>query len=147
MYSGQTFGVGQLSPVAALMVTDVVHAKNGLPLLSIDDASAVYQQIMNPDTSVYYMAALIKVEIDTYKRIAGFDISKNPGITATLYNLGNAASRARELKAINDNAQGQGPAAAPAAGEFLRLAGQQQGSRAAAAAVSTLPFTARSASV
>ena len=50
------------------------------------------------------MAALIKVEIDAYKRIAGFDISKNPGITATLYNLGDAATRARELKATNDSA-------------------------------------------
>ena len=36
------------------------------------------------------------------KRIAGFDISKNPGITATLYNLGDAATRARELRAVND---------------------------------------------
>jgi hypothetical protein len=108
MYSGQTFGIGQLSPVAALMVTDVVHAKNGLPLLSIDNASTVYQQIMSPDSSVYYMAALIKVEIDTYKRIAGFDISKNPGISATLYNLGNAATRARELKATNDARKAKG---------------------------------------
>ena len=49
-YAGQTFGIGQLSPVAALMVTDVVHAKSGLPLLSIDNAPQVYQQIMNPDT-------------------------------------------------------------------------------------------------
>ena len=102
MLAGQTFGFGQLSPVAALSVTDIVHAKSGLPLLSIDDASTVYAQIMNPESSLHYIAANIRVEIDLYKSIAGFDISQNPGITATLYNLGNAASRARALKAEND---------------------------------------------
>ena len=102
MFAGQTFGFGQLSPVAALSVTDIVHAKSGLPLLTIDDASTVYAQIMNPDSSLHYVAANIKVEIDLYKSIAGIDISQNPGITATLYNLGNAASRARALKAEND---------------------------------------------
>ena len=100
-FAGQTFGFGQLSPVAALAVTDIVHAKSGLPLLTIDNAPEVYQNIMNPDTSLHYVAANIKVEIDLYKSIAGFDISQNPGITATLYNLGNAATRARILRAEN----------------------------------------------
>lgn len=101
MFSGQTFGIGQLSPVAALMVTDQVHAKTGLPLLSIDRAAQVYQQIMSPDTSIEYIAANIRASIDAYKRIAGFDISQNPGITATLYNLGDAVTRASQLRAIN----------------------------------------------
>jgi hypothetical protein len=107
-FGGQTFGFGQLSPVAALMVTDVTHAKAGLPLLSIDDPSEVYEQIMSPDTSIDYVAANIRVEIDMYRKIAGFDISQNPGITATLYNLGDAATRARELKAENDQRAAQG---------------------------------------
>lgn len=101
MFSGQTFGIGQISPIAALMVTDQVHAKSGLPLLTIDKASQVYQQIMNPDTSVEYVAANIRASIDAYKRIAGFDISQNPGLTATLYNLGDAVTRASQLRAVN----------------------------------------------
>ncbi|MBN9009711.1 MAG: DUF1402 family protein [Rhizobiales bacterium] len=101
MFSGQTFGIGQIRPVAALMVTDQVHAKAGLPLLTIDKASQVYQQIMNPDTSVEYVAANIRASIDAYKRIAGFDISQNAGITATLYNLGDAVTRASQLRAVN----------------------------------------------
>jgi hypothetical protein len=111
MFSGQTFGIGQISPIAALMVTDQVHAKAGLPLLTIDHASQVYQQIMNPDTSVEYVAANIRASIDAYKRIAGFDISQNPGITATLYNLGDAVTRASQLRAINQAraAKGQPP--------------------------------------
>jgi hypothetical protein len=64
MYSGQTFGIGQISPVAALMVTDLTHAKSWLPLLSIDDAPQVYQQILNPDTGLIYIAAQIKMSID-----------------------------------------------------------------------------------
>ncbi len=107
-FGGQTFGFGQLSPIAALMVTDVTNAKGGLPLLSIDDPSEVYEQIMSPDTSLDYVAANIRVSIDMYKRIAGFDISQNPGITATLYNLGDAATRARELKAENDQRAAEG---------------------------------------
>jgi hypothetical protein len=107
-FGGQTFGFGQLSPIAALMVTDVTHAKAGLPLLSINDPAEVYEQIMSPDTSLDYVAANIRVSIDMYKRIAGFDISQNPGITATLYNLGDAATRARELKAENDQRAAQG---------------------------------------
>jgi hypothetical protein len=111
MYSGQSFGLGQLSAVVALSVTDVVHKKSGLPLLSIDDAPEVYQQIMNPETNIHYIAAEIRASIDEYKKIAGFDISQNPGLTATLYNLGDAASRATQLRAINDQrvSKGQPP--------------------------------------
>ncbi len=101
-YAGQTFGVGQIGPVVALSVTDLVHRKSGLPLLSIDDASQVFAQIMNPDVAMDYIAASIRISIDKYKRIAGFDISQNAGIVATLYNLGDAATRAYDLKLIND---------------------------------------------
>jgi hypothetical protein len=108
MYSGQSFGLGQLSAVVALSVTDLVHKRSGLPLLSIDNAPEVYQQIMNPETNIHYIAAEIRVSIDEYKKIAGFDMSQNPGLTATLYNLGDAASRATQLRAINDQRAQQG---------------------------------------
>jgi hypothetical protein len=113
MFSGQTFGIGQLSPVTALMVSDLVHQKSGLPLLSIDDAPQVYQQIMSPDTSLHYIAAEIRVSIDVYKRIAGFDISQNPGITATLYNLGDSVTRATELRALNQKRKAGEPPVYP----------------------------------
>ena len=108
MFSGQTFGVGQIGPVAALMVTDLVHKKSGLPLLTMDDAPLVFQQIMNPDTSLHYIAATMRVSIDNYRDIAGFDISKNAGILATLYNLGDSGTRAARLKATNDQLAKQG---------------------------------------
>ena len=101
-HAGQTFGVGQIGPVVALSVTDLVHKKSGFPLLSIDDASQVFAQIMSPDASMHYIAASVRVSIDNYRQIAGFDISKNAGIIATLYNLGDSATRAYDLKALND---------------------------------------------
>jgi hypothetical protein len=108
---GQTFGLGQMSPITALMVNDIVHQKSGLPLLDINKANQVYQVIMDPDKTIHYMAANLRVSIDLYRNIAGFDITKNPGVIATLYNLGEAATRARALRVENDQAKarGQGP--------------------------------------
>jgi hypothetical protein len=105
---GQTFGLGQLSPVTALMVNDVVHAKSGLPLLDMNRANQVYQAIMDPNISIHYMAAQIRISIDLYRNIAGFDITTNPGVVATLYNLGESATRARQLRAVNDQRQQKG---------------------------------------
>jgi hypothetical protein len=108
---GQTFGLAQMSPVTALSVNDVVHATSGLPLLDINKANKVYEVVMDPDKTIHYVAAQIRISIDLYRNIAGFDISQNPGIVATLYNLGESATRARALKAENDRrrAKGQPP--------------------------------------
>ena len=50
----------------------------------------------------------LKKSIEAYRQIAGFDISQNPGITATLYNVGNPEARAAELKAENAKRRQQG---------------------------------------
>jgi hypothetical protein len=109
--AGQTFGLGQLSPLAALSVSDKVHGLTGLPDLDVNKAPEVYAAVMDPDKSLNYMAALIKSDIDAYRDIAGFDISGNPGLTATLYNTGEAEERAAALAAENKKrrAQGLGP--------------------------------------
>ena len=109
--AGQTFGLGQLSPLAALSVSDKVHAVAGLPLLDMRKAPEVYAAVMDPDMTLNYMAALIRSDIDAYRDIAGFDISGNPGLTATLYNTGEAEERAAILAAENKKrrAQGLGP--------------------------------------
>ena len=43
----------------------------------------------------------LRKAIDDYRTIAGMDISKNPGVTATLFNVGNSLQRARSLAARN----------------------------------------------
>lgn len=97
-YAGQTFGLGQINPLTALRVTDMVAKKSGKKKLSAKRANEVYSTIMDPDTTLHYMAAVIRISIDSYKTYGGFDISNNPGVTATLYNLGDVRRRARQAK-------------------------------------------------
>ena len=110
-YAGQTFGIGQLNPLTALQMSDMVNRISGFPKLSEDDPRQVYRTIMDPDLTLAYMAATLKTSIDAYRKVAGFDISKNPGVTATLYNIGDPEGRARALKSENAKrrAAGQAP--------------------------------------
>jgi hypothetical protein len=98
-YAGQTFGLGQINPLTALMLSDLVHEKSGYPKLDENDAAGVYKAIMDPDISLAFMAAVIRKSIDDYRQIADVDISGNPGVTATLFNIGGSQQRARALAA------------------------------------------------
>jgi hypothetical protein len=100
-YAGQTFGIGQLNPLTALMMTDEVNAVTGARKLTHTRGRAVYKAIMDPDETLPYIAATLAAAIDDYRNIASFDISRNPGLTATLYNTGDSAGRARVLAAKN----------------------------------------------
>jgi hypothetical protein len=100
-FAGQTFGLGQINPLTALMLTDMVSRVSGYSRLDESNAASVYEAIMDPDVSLAYMAASIRHAIDTYRSVAGMDISGNPGITATLYNVGNPDGRAAALAARN----------------------------------------------
>ena len=101
-YAGQTFGLGQLSPLTALQMSDLVHQVSGLPRLDAGKPNQVYETIMDPDLTLNYVAAALKKSIDSYAEVAGFDISQNPGITSTLYNVGNPDARAHALKHDNE---------------------------------------------
>ncbi len=111
-YAGQTFGLGQMNPLTALMLTDMVSKTSGYEKLDENDAAAVYKAIMDPDRSLAFMAASIRKSIDDYKSIANMDISDNPGLTSTLYNVGGSTQRAGALAARNRAraAAGDGPA-------------------------------------
>ena len=107
-YAGQTFGIGQLNPLTALKVSDMVSRVTSLPPLTANNPQQVYETIMDPDLTLPYVAATLRDAIDDYAAIAGFDISDNPGLTATLYNVGNPADRAAALKAENDERMARG---------------------------------------
>lgn len=100
-YAGQTFGLGQVNPLTAMKLSDLVQKRSGIAALDENKAASVYQAIMDPDISLAFVAAAIRQSIDDYASIAGMDISHNPGITATLYNLGNTLQRAQALAAKN----------------------------------------------
>jgi hypothetical protein len=109
-YAGQTFGLGQLNPLTALEMSDMVHRVSGLPRLDAERPREVYKTIMDPDLTLPYIAAVLRKAIDAYRTIAGFDISRNPGITATLYNVGNPVARAEALKRENAERAARGEA-------------------------------------
>lgn len=113
LFAGQTFGLGQLNPLTALMMNDMARDKGRQRKLDVRKPSLIYQTIMDPDKSLHYMAAVLRTAIDDYQNIAGFDISSNPGITATLYNLGGTKARASALAQENQKRR--------ASGESLKL--------------------------
>ncbi len=51
-YAGQTFGIGQLNPLTALEMSDLVHRVSGLPTLDSSDPRGVYKTIMDPDLTL-----------------------------------------------------------------------------------------------
>ena len=88
------------------MLSDAVARVSGYEKLDDNDAAAVYNAIMDPDHSLAYMAAAIRKSIDDFKSIADLDISKNPGLTSTLYNLGGSQQRAAALAQKNRQSGG-----------------------------------------
>lgn len=106
--AGLTYGLGQLDPLRALMVTDRVNELSGLRRLNVSRPVEIYEDIIEPRTTVHYIAANLKLAIDTYINEANFDINGNPGLTATLYNLGREKGRARELYRRNIEALRRG---------------------------------------
>ncbi|SDR34543.1 DUF1402 family protein [Pseudovibrio sp. Tun.PSC04-5.I4] len=94
MFAGQSFGLGQITPLTALKMNDMVNTISGLPKLNPKDASGLYKTVMDPAKSIHYTAAVLKDAIDAYRKVANVDISLNPGLTSTLYNLGNPWERA-----------------------------------------------------
>ncbi len=98
LFAGQSFGLGQLSPLTALMMSDRVNRTSGYPKLSVRNEQEIYRATMDPGKSLHYMAAVLRDAIDAYKSVANVDISGNPGLTATLYNLGDSWDRAAAFR-------------------------------------------------
>ncbi|MDN3720283.1 DUF1402 family protein [Roseibium salinum] len=98
LFSGQSFGLGQLSPLTVLKMSDLVARQSNFRKLDAANAESVYKATMDPNVSLHYMAAIIQDAIAAYKSAGKVDISKNPGLTATLYNLGDPWDRAAKFR-------------------------------------------------
>ena len=123
-FAGQTLVSASLTLLTALQASDMVAKKTGKKPISHKNAKGVYEAILDPDLTLLYMAATLKKSIDAYRTIAGFDISKNPGLTATLYNVGDPRSRAYALKAENAKRKRAGRKLKFPEEKLLWLAGQ-----------------------
>lgn len=102
--AGLTYGLGQLSPVRVLLTNDIAVRLGGLKRVKPTDTEALYFATLDVDTNINYVAASVVASIENYKKYAKFDISKNIGVIATLYNLGAEKKRAVQLAKANENA-------------------------------------------
>jgi len=103
LFAGQSFGLGQLSPLTVLKMSDRVAKQSGKRKLKATNAQSVYKATMDPNLSLHYMAAIIQDAIEAYRHTGKVDISKNPGLTATLYNLGDPWARAARFRRSGRN--------------------------------------------
>lgn len=108
MGAGMTYGLGQMDPVRLLMVVDRVQKTSGFAPVTIDEPKWVYEALLNPRKVVHYIAANVVLAIEAYYNIAHFDISGNPGLTATLYNVGKEKFYARRKYEENIQSLRQG---------------------------------------
>ena len=86
-YAGQTFGLGQINPLTALKLTDIVHRVSGYAKLDDRHAADVYDAIMDPDKSLAYVAAAIR-EFDR-----GLPLDRRRGYFAQSGNYGHTVQR------------------------------------------------------
>lgn len=94
-----TFGLGQVQPFLLWSVNDLVVEKTkplgyNYKTFAVTDMKTPFQIIFNNKEMLAYIAAMAYVSINVYKLVAGVDISQNPGLTTTLYNLGDEYQRA-----------------------------------------------------
>ncbi len=94
-----TFGLGQAQPFLLWSVADLVAEKTK-PLgydyktYDVTNLKKPFQIIFNNKEMLAYIAAMAHTSITVYKQVAGVDISQNPGLSTTLYNLGDEYQRA-----------------------------------------------------
>lgn len=89
-----TFGFGQIGMTAAMEAEAHVAKVEGRSPKSRDE---LVTEITNPTGSIRIAAAILRKVQDDYKA-EGFDISKDPALLATLYNLGRSEERAKQAK-------------------------------------------------
>ena len=92
-----SLGLGQIKPDVAQGVEEIVAKKEGRAARSLGQ---IAEALKNPYESLKYAAAIVRDGQDAYKA-RGFDISKDPALLTTVYNLGGAPTRADEAKAQN----------------------------------------------
>lgn len=104
-----TFGIGQVQPFLLWGYNDLVHEKLAYPLFNVTDSEKPMKIIFNNKEMIAYIGAMIYTSINIYRQFARVDISHNPGLTTTLYNLGDEYQRAFYFNEIKK----QDPSALP----------------------------------
>lgn len=105
-----TLGPAQVSFRLAIQYEPVVASRLGRPER---DARAILNSLTSMPGNLEYAAALLAEAERAYRELAGMDISRNPGVLATLYHLGAPTVRARRLAEDNHARRARGEPALP----------------------------------
>lgn len=105
-----TLGPAQVSFRLAIQYEPVVARRLGRPER---DARAILNALTSMPGNLEYAAALLAEAERAYHELAGMDISRNPGVLATLYHLGAPTVRARRLAEDNAVRRGRGESTLP----------------------------------
>lgn len=95
-----SFGLGQIQPFLLWSLNDIVAAKTNYQRFDIRNMEKPMRIIFNNKEMLAYVAANAIMSIQVYKLISGVDISSNPGLTTTLYNVGDEYKRAYMLNQL-----------------------------------------------
>ena len=98
----QTYGIGQFSPLRAMMLSDLMFYVSGFKKFDEKNLSAAFAIVLDDDKVLHAIAANTVMEIAAYQRIAGIDISHRPDLIATLYNIGNEVRNATSLRFVRE---------------------------------------------
>jgi hypothetical protein len=84
-----TFGIGQVQPFLLWAYADIVQQKiKNYVEFELTDSQKFMAITRNEKKMLAYIAAMISTSIQIYRQVARVDISKNLGLTTTLYNIG-----------------------------------------------------------
>lgn len=100
-----TCGIAQFNPVLIWSLNDIVVKKSGLEKIKFADINKSMQTVLNHKEIIHYLGAYSEMVSQLYQDIACFDIRKNAGLVATLYNVGNEYERAFFKKISNQPPQ------------------------------------------
>lgn len=106
MKGGGTFGIAQMQPFLLWSLNDIVSQKMGYRKFDITDLESPMRIIFDNRQMLAYLAANAVVAIEVYKMVAGVDISQNPGLTTTLYNVGDEYRRAYDFNQLRARSSG-----------------------------------------
>lgn len=93
-----TLGPAQVSFRLAIQYEPAVARRLGRPPRGVAE---VLDAVTSMPGNIEYAAALVAEAQSAYRELAGMDISANPGVLATLYQLGSPTVRARRLATEN----------------------------------------------
>jgi hypothetical protein len=90
-------GPGKVHPYEYIGKSEAEKVEEEKRVPASKDKEERTQRLKQADQAITYIAAIMQRHADNYKKIAGVDITNNPGVLCTLYQGGKSEERAQKL--------------------------------------------------